>query len=1123
MRLGERSCTVRVAAVAVVAAISSTALAGLGSSQSGNQAAPGHPVQSGAPQSVSEAMESGVATGQAPAQFAAPGEVAEHIVLLEEPPAARYRGGIEGMAATSPVVTGARHFDANAPAVREYRGFLESRQIEILDQIAERVGERIEPESRWQLANNGFAAEMDGETARQIAEVPGVRHVKQRIPRMPLTFLGPEYIGATEVWDENGTNADENKGEGIVVGIVDSGVNSVHMSFAEQAPADNYEHDNPAGDGVFLGVCDPNDEDQDFEEDFNCNNKLIGAYDYTGAGAEDDNGHGTHVAGTAIGNEIELDNGILVSGVAPRANVISYRICDAAGCSGVEEAAEDMLDDAVQPDVINYSIGPVAGGGDPYLEISAQTFLSLNDAGTTVVAAGGNSGPGSETISNFAPWNLTVASNDHAGVMSQDVTVTGPDSVPGALENIPAAPDFSFDLEEDVEADLVSTADLGNPSACDDDGDLPADSLDGAIGVAHVLDCPFLEKAENMAEAGAEGMILFTPEALSTVPFVMGADEDFPIPSVWIDYADQDEFVRWVEAENGEGRIEADTVVRSFERGEHALAASSSRGPGMGDYPELPGPDVTAPGASIFAAWIGGEGSFASIGGTSMASPHVAGAAALLAQVEPDWSPSQIQSALMATADPDTVVMEDFSGTPTVFDQGSGLTRVDVAAEAGLILDESKDNFEDADPDGGDLQLHELNVPFLSRVGCAVECTWERTVEATVAGSWETSGSAIDSLDVEVEPDSFNLSEGETETITITAEVTDEIGEDEWAFGTVLLEETTGMGSDTRFPLQVQNASDELPPPVFSPEGGDFLDDELPLDVAMTSLEEDEDIEIRYEIVDAGETCDPDGGETVEQGEAVEIGDDATLCARAEKAGSSSEVSEAEYLFFPEPEFDLESAEAGSGETVEFSVSGGSESEALILEGGVNAISGAEGTHEFDGESGSFTVPSGGAFAGTYELTVVDERTEGSDSFTVSVALESDSGVEEIGRRESTDLNVRGAEAGYSFDFEVRQDGEESDIASLDPEQASASDSEGEGNAATTTVSLENAQGVESFEVQIDPEDDTYADLSHGLTGNDPGPDSGFCSLGSRDRPLDPVLPLLALMALGVLLVRRRV
>ncbi len=736
-------------------------------------------------------------------QFSDRDERSTYIIQLHEEPVARYRGGIPGFEATSRLATGEANFNPRTLQAEAYRDYLMTRQDEVLAGIAAETGVSLNPERRWQYAVNGFAAEMDGLTARKISAMPEVKHIKRELHRVPLTFAGPEYVGAPDIWEGGAPSELETKGEGTVVAIFDTGVNWDHVSFAEEAPADGYVHENPLGDGVFLGVCDAGDPD--YNADANCNNKFIGAYDVVGGDGNDDNGHGTHVAGTAAGNELATPNGLEISGVAPRANVISYRVCTADGCGGGVDAAEHVLaNHAELVDTINYSIGPMAGGGDPYGETTAQAFLSLNEAGILVAAAGGNSGPGASTISNFGPWNMTVASNHHGQSFETRLSVTGPEPVPGDLENLLPIPAVGLFVDPALEAGVVAAVDVDseNDAACDP---LPADSMDGMIGLAELAGCPFADKAVNMADAGAIGAILYSGADYDFSTPALGGE--FPIPTVWVEYPLSLDLLDWVtNEEDPTAEFHQTELIIS---NQHAMAGSSSRGPGMGAYPELPGPDVVAPGASIFAAWIGGEEEFMTIGGTSMASPHVAGGIALMRALYPDWSATEIQSALMLSANPDPVLKEDGSTPATVYDRGNGLMTLGAAANAGLVLDETKANFDDADPNGGSLELHELNVPFLANADCEEGCSWTRTFKAVQDGDWTASATGNDFV-VAVSPSNFSLLEGETQEVTIT--VTDPVGEYfEWLFGEVLLSEDSGNASDARMPVLLSLGT---PPPV---------------------------------------------------------------------------------------------------------------------------------------------------------------------------------------------------------------------------------------------------------------------------------------------------------------------
>ncbi len=176
--------------------------------------------------------------------------------------------------------------------------------------------------------------------------------------------------------------------------------------------------------------------------------------------------------------------------------------------------------------------------------------------------------------------------------------------------------------------------------------------------------------------------------------------------------------------------ISGTTVDENAAHGD-LMSAFSSRGANA-PLPSVIKPDVSAPGLDILAAHgTENEAKWDVISGTSMASPHAAGAAALLMAVHPSWSPAEIQSALMTTA-VTTVRLTPIPSTAAgPFDTGAGRIAVDKAAQAGFVLDETYNNFVNANPaTGGDPKT--LNLPSLGRENIIVTTTWNRTLTSTL-------------------------------------------------------------------------------------------------------------------------------------------------------------------------------------------------------------------------------------------------------------------------------------------------------------------------------------------------------------------------------------------------------
>ena len=739
------------------------------------------------------------------------------IVSLDDAPVATYDGGVGNLKPTSIQATGADRLDVDSAPATAYRDHLELAHAKLLDRMRRDLGRAVDAEFEYFIATNGLAVSLTPDEAARVLRMPGVADVApQRIHRLD-TDHGPQWIGAPSIWDGSATGV-STQGEGILVGVLDTGINPLNPSFAEVGPVDGYVHVNPFGAGNFVGVCDP--ADPDFQPGFTCNNKLVGAYNFTtGAGPTDEDGHGSHTASTAAGNLVNatvaaptLTINPTISGVAPHANVISYDVCPGESCetAAILAAIDQAIADSV--DVINYSIGSETPG-NPWADSDDLAFLNARAAGVFVAHSAGNEGPGAATVgSPMAPWMTHVAALTHDRKYDNSlVDMSGGDTAApadilgvGFTSGYGPAPIL---YAGDVPSGLTANPELCGVGALGDFvSPWPAGTFSGEIVVCDRGVFGRVEKGANVLAAGAGGFVLVDDGG----GLVGDAHE---LPGVHITASDGATLETWLASGTGHTATITGATVNVADANGDIMAGFSSRGPNRSA--DTIAPSVGAPGVDIIAAnGVGGEVSWGFNSGTSMASPHVSGSAALLMSLHPDWTPAMVESALMTTGKNTGVVKEDGATPADWFDIGGGRVQLFDAANAGLVLDESLGNYQGADPAlGGDPT--QLNLASMSNAACVLGCSWTRTVTATVAETWNVTTSAEGGVALSVTPAEFTLGAGESQEITITADVTG-AQSDTYHFGLVEFEpEGSGTGGSdvpmAHMPVAVQPTTGDLP------------------------------------------------------------------------------------------------------------------------------------------------------------------------------------------------------------------------------------------------------------------------------------------------------------------------
>lgn len=721
-----------------------------------------------------------------------------YIVQLEEPPLATYSGGIKKMAATSNRVTGAKKLNTNSKASKEYKRFLKGMQAKRLKQSEAAVGRSLQVTHDFQVVFNGFAVELEAGEADILRAQPGVVSVTRERFEQIQTDVGPEWINAPAIWSGPPNNVAHSRGEGIVVAILDSGINSDHPSFADIG-GDGYDHTNPLGSGNYIPGSHCDVTDPGF-----CNDKLIGAWDFTGPAdgvtPEDENGHGSHVAGTAAGNVVESATLFAptteftrdITGVAPHANIIAYDVCIQRSCPGSALLAainQVVIDAAALPDgihALNYSI---SGGGDPWNDIIEIGFLNASAAGVYVAASAGNSGPGPSTNGHNGPWVSTTAALTHNRRIDNTLVDLGSDG--DGLPDITGAGLTSGYGP----APIIYAADAGDAQCLNP---FPPGTFNGEIVVCDRGSIARVDKGANVLAGGAGGFVLANIDAQGEA---IVADAHF-LPGVHIGDSAGDALRDWLAANTGTMATISGYSVNLDAANGDVMAGFSSRGPNTIDVIK---PDIGGPGVSVFAAEADGQApapEYQFLSGTSMSSPHNAGAGALLSGVQPAWTPYQIRSALMMSAERNSTLKEDGSTPTDPFDIGAGRVDLTRAQEVGIVLDETPANFLAANPDlGGEPKT--LNLASMQDGACVGSCTFTRTVENVMknTGRWDLSSETSDNISISTSPGrKLKVKKGETRDITVTVDTT--VANPGWNFGSLELERK-GDGPDLHMPIAV--------------------------------------------------------------------------------------------------------------------------------------------------------------------------------------------------------------------------------------------------------------------------------------------------------------------------------
>ncbi|HYT00526.1 MAG TPA: S8 family serine peptidase [Thermoplasmata archaeon] len=687
------------------------------------------------------------------------------IIQFADPSVSEYAGGIPGYLKTK--ADPGKHLDLTSPAAQAYDNFLSNSHANFRAWMHTNVA-LVEVVREYSVVFNGMAVQLNGVAPDTLRGAPGVVDVAPDWLYQPSMDVSVPLIHAPAVWSTLGVDLSGTPDYGnlanIKVGVVDTGVLDTHP-FIASCRADNpVVHRGPYFSGLPFGTTIVAD-------------------------------HGTHVAGTIGGCKIEGPVNVgstnlalapasgttlgFLSGVAPGVTLYDYNVFPGMGvgyyilqgsafshdiAAAVEQAVIDGMD------VINLSIG---GGVQGPHDMLADALNAAVDAGVVAAVAAGNSGPGTLTIESPGSAANVITAGASTDPHYMGISVKLDDAAFGGLQGttVGAAVGQFANYDPAMTGNIANTVPANGCTAITND-------VSGKIAVINRGVCTFGTKIQNAQDAGAAGAIIVNN--VFGDPISMGADgvHNPTIPAAMVSNTDG----ATLAAHDG-AQITADgtTIVEVVTSNSDYLAGFSSRGPTP--YTFLIKPDVTAPGVNVLSSVfsINPDGtyapSYAFFQGTSMATPHTTGSAALLLAAHPDWSPAQVKSALVNNADRPVKSPSNGAALASPLSRGGGRINVWSADNTPATLYPASVSFGVFT--GGKPVNGAMSVAFHDETGSGLTCAL--SVVSATSGTW-----------VSVSPATLSVPSGGTAWATVTLSGGQSIGTG-FFFGDVV----AGCGSTT--------------------------------------------------------------------------------------------------------------------------------------------------------------------------------------------------------------------------------------------------------------------------------------------------------------------------------------
>ncbi len=570
-----------------------------------------------------------------------------------------------------------KKIDFNSNAVRSYRAQLAAGRNEFRRWLRANAP-RARITSEYDVSLNAVAVKLNGTPLETIAAAPMVERAEYNALYHPNLSESYKIINAMDAW--NAAGGRPVAGAGIKIGDIDTGIDETHPFF--DPTGFSYPPGFPKCD-----AADSNSHHQDQDCKYVSPKVIVAKVFYNkaqqqGLDAQAIQDHGTHTAGIAAGvtGQTAVVNGVSIddmSGIAPGAWLGNYNVFPGDVLNARSEDILNAVDAAVADgmDVLNLSLGGSYHGNNDLLAMGLDNAV---DAGVVVAVAAGNSGPGAGTLESpgRARKIITVGASTNQHFVGQPFTYPagGGTTIGAAVGDFPPLPGASFDLFDTNSTSCTSI----DPGAS------------GKLAIVNRGGCTFSTKVRNAIAAGAVGVLVINNVAGDPVAMAKDGGGGDDLPAVMIGL-NEGAALR----ASGETTASAEATFQEFiTANKDILAGFSSQGPTAVDFAVKP--DLTSVGVNVLSSitCVGkpetcpGDGTgWAFFSGTSMSTPHIAGSAAVLLNLNPSWSPAQVKSALVNHAD--LVIKDAATGLhdigPTA--QGAGRENLSVAADATTWMD----------------------------------------------------------------------------------------------------------------------------------------------------------------------------------------------------------------------------------------------------------------------------------------------------------------------------------------------------------------------------------------------------------------------------------------------------